>query len=148
MNLIKPLPGIGLADLAVYLEKERFLVIGDLHFGFEEALARKGTLLPRFQFKDTIARLEKIFASIGKKLEAVVVNGDLKHEFANISEQEWREILKFLDFLLTKSGQVIIVKGNHDVKLAPIARKRGIVVVETLAVNDKFICHGDIVPVG
>ena len=81
-----------------------------------------------------------------KKLEAVVVNGDLKHDFGTISEQEWRDILKLLDFLLQHSEQVILVKGNHDIKLAPIARKRDIVVVENIAINDKFICHGHVVP--
>ena len=74
------------------------------------------------------------------------VNGDLKHDFGTITDQEWRDILKFLDFLLLHAEQIILVKGNHDVKLAPIARKRGIVVVENIAINDKFICHGHQVP--
>ncbi|MBI2144137.1 metallophosphoesterase [Candidatus Woesearchaeota archaeon] len=146
MALVEILPGIEIADLALYLKKERILVIGDVHLGFEEAMARQGVFLPRFQFKDTIDRLGKIFPLLQQKLEAIVINGDLKHEFASISSQEWREILKFFDFLLRHSKQIIIVKGNHDVKLSPIARKRNIAVVENIAANDKFICHGHIVP--
>ena len=147
MNVVEILPGIALADLALYLKKENILVIGDVHLGYEDAMSRQGIFLPRFQFKDTIERLDKIFESLPQgKLEAIVVNGDLKHDFASISDQEGRDILKLLDFLLQHSEQVILVKGNHDVKLSPIARKRNIVVVENIAINEKFICHGHEVP--
>lgn len=151
MALVEILPGIAIADLALYLVKENILIVGDVHLGYEEAMRRQGVFLPRFQFKDTIAHLEKIFSLLhpqlkGRKLEAVVINGDLKHEFGVITDQEWREILKLIDFLLGHSAQVVIVKGNHDVKLAPIARKRGIVVVEDIAINSKFVSHGHEVP--
>ncbi len=162
MNAVELVPGIEAVDLALYLKKENILVIGDVHLGYEDALRKQGVFMPRFQFKDTIERLEKIFALLqqrnkngsshskseieNRKLEAIVVNGDLKHDFGTISEQEWRDILKLLDFLLQHSEQVILVKGNHDVKLSPIARKRSIIVVENIAINDKFICHGHIVP--
>ena len=151
MALVEILPGIEIADLALFLKKENILIIGDVHLGYESAMAMHGVFMPRFQFKDTITRMEKILSSLpqllqNKKLEAVVVNGDLKHDFGTITDQEWRDILKFLDFLLLHSEQVILVKGNHDIKLAPIARKRGIVVVENIAINDKFICHGHQVP--
>ncbi|MBI2580980.1 metallophosphoesterase [Candidatus Woesearchaeota archaeon] len=174
MGLVDVLPGIAIADLALYLKKENILIIGDVHLGYEEAMAKHGVFIPRFQFKDTIERIARIFSLLqhnsamqnvqsaaadlqqrksgsgGKetKFEAIVVNGDLKHDFASISDQEWRDILKLLDFLLQHSGQVILVKGNHDVKLSPIARKRNIVVVENIAINDKFICHGHVVPTG
>lgn len=147
MKLIKIAAGIEIVDLALYLRPEKVLVIGDVHLGYEEALAARGVLMPRFQFRDTIGRLEKIFSSIGPgMLEAVVINGDLKHEFARVSEQEWREIIRFIDFLLAHASQVIIVRGQHDVKLSPVARKRGIVVVENIAINEKFVCHGDAIP--
>ncbi len=147
MKPIEVAAGIEIIDLAVYLKRENMLVIGDVHLGYEGALASRGVLLPRFQLNDATERLERIFSALeAGKLEAVVVNGDLKHEFARISEQEWREVLKFLDFLLAHSSQVIIVKGNHDVKLLPIARKRGIVVSESIDINGTFICHGDSIP--
>ncbi|MEK6854398.1 MAG: metallophosphoesterase, partial [Nanoarchaeota archaeon] len=157
MNLVEALPGIEVADLALYLRKENILVIGDVHLGYEESMSKQGVFMPRFQFKDTIDRLGKIFSLLrqqrkksraekGEKLGAVVVNGDLKHDFGSISGQEWRDILKFLDFILQYADDVILVKGNHDIKLAPIARKRGIVIVENIAINDKFICHGHEVP--
>jgi len=147
MKPIVAMHGIELVDLAVYLRKENILVIGDVHLGYEEALAVRGVLLPRFQFRDTVERLEKIFSTLGDvRIEAVVINGDLKHELGAISEQEWREVIKFLDFLLSHSKQVTIIRGQHDIKLSPIARKRNIAIVENVVVNGKFICHGDSIP--
>jgi len=69
------------------------------------------------------AGLEKYYDEILKHLneilkkvkpEKIIINGDLKHEFGNISEQEWREVLKLLAFIGGKCNEVIIVKGNHD----------------------------------
>ena len=62
MNAIEILPGIALADLALYLKKENILVIGDVHLGYEDAMTKQGVFMPRFQFKDTISHLEKIFS--------------------------------------------------------------------------------------
>jgi len=70
---------IQLIDLALFFPKKKILIISDLHLGYEEALNRKGVLIPRFQFKDTITRLKPILETT--KPETVIINGDLKHEF-------------------------------------------------------------------
>jgi hypothetical protein len=136
---------IEIIDLALYLHSHNSLVIGDVHIGFEEALNKQGILLPRFQFKDTVERLKKIFTAV-PKLKEIIINGDLKHEFGAISEQEWRETLKFLDFLSNHCEKIILIKGNHDVILGPIARKRNIQVVEDHCIDDIFITHGNVIP--
>jgi hypothetical protein len=138
---------IEIFDLSLYLHKRNSLVIGDVHIGFEEALNKQGILLPRFQFKDTLQRLKKIFSLLpSKKLNEIIVNGDLKHEFGTISEQEWRETLQFLDFLGGYCAKIILVKGNHDIILDPIAKKRNIAVVKDYCADNIFICHGHIIP--
>ena len=99
-------------DLGLYLTKEQILVFSDFHLGYEEALQRRGVLIPRFQFKDTLKRLEQIFVDCKKKkyvIKKIIINGDLKHEFGKISDQEWREILKLIDFLLEHCSQLIII---------------------------------------
>ncbi len=143
MNITK---GIRIIDLALYLEKHNALVIGDVHLGYEEAMNRQGVLLPRFQFRDTMARLEGVFSKLEGRLSGVIINGDLKHEFGGISEQEWREILKLIDYLLEKAGKVVLVKGNHDVILGPIARKRNIELKEYHFVDGVYISHGHVIP--
>lgn len=105
------------------------LIFSDVHIGYEEALNKQGILIPRLDFKDLIKNIDKILAKT-KKLSTIVINGDLKHEFGTISDQEWRQTLKFFDHLAKKCKKIILVKGNHDTILGPIAKKRNIKVVD------------------
>jgi hypothetical protein len=135
-------------DLGI-LVKKNTVIFSDFHIGYEEALNKKGILLPKFQFKEIINRLNKIFLDLKKrkiKIEKVVINGDLKHEFGKISEQEWRETLRLLDFLLKHSKEIILVKGNHDNILGPIAEKRNVKIVEYFMVDNVLIVHGNKIP--
>ncbi len=144
---------IQIIDLAIYLPKHQTIIFSDFHIGYEEMLNARGILIPRFQFKDTIARLEKIFEKIKEenknknaeeqKLKKIIINGDLKHEFGTIHAQEWREILKLFDFFSQKAEKIIVVKGNHDVMLGPIARKRDVEVVVDYMLDGILISHGD-----
>src|SRR3989344_3503593 len=122
---MKILEGVEAIDLAVYLSKEKTLVISDLHLGYEKDLQAKGILVPPFQFREIKEKLEKIFEKTGK-LKYVVINGDLKHEFGRISSQEWREILELIDFLSGNCEKIVIVKGNHDIILDRITSKRNV----------------------
>lgn len=133
--------GIEVLDLCLYIKNEKILVLADTHIGYEEALNKQGVLIPRFQFKEIIERLEKVLKKIGK-LDKIIINGDIKHEFGTISEQEWRHTLRLLDFLSRYSNEIILVKGNHDTILGPIARKRNLKIVESYKVNGKLIIHG------
>ncbi|MBI4153164.1 metallophosphoesterase [Candidatus Woesearchaeota archaeon] len=134
---------IQMQDLALFIPKHKTLVFSDFHLGYEEMLASRGTLIPRFQFRDTMMRLEKIFWKIKSPLKIIIINGDLKHEFGTISAQEWREILKLIDYFSSKCREVVIVKGNHDVKLTPIARKRDIKIVTSYQLDSILVTHGD-----
>ena len=132
--------GLEMIDLALYIKDYNAIVIADVHIGFEEALNKQGLLVPRMQFRDQIKRLESI---IGKKrFQTIVINGDLKHEFGTISGQEWRETLAFLDFLAKHSERIVLIKGNHDTIIGPIAGKRNIEVADYLVLGDILICHG------
>jgi uncharacterized protein len=121
--------GIELIDLAIYTHKT--LIFSDFHIGYEEALNKQGTLIPRFQFEEIIKRLDNIFLKLKKKkIERVILNGDLKHEFGTISEQEWRHTLRLLDYFGQHCNEIILIKGNHDTILGPIARKRNVKIVD------------------
>ncbi len=148
------LPGVEIVNLGLYIGKLNSLVISDVHIGYEEALNRRGVMIPRFHFGDVVSSINYTFhllkpilkKSKKQKLSSIIVNGDLKHEFGSISEQEWREILKFLDILAQHCDKIILVKGNHDMTLDPIAKKRNIKVVEDYSSNGFFICHGHKIP--
>ena len=133
--------GIHIVDTALWFEAEKTLVINDLHIGYEEVLHRKGVLVPRFQLEQIINKLKLILQKT--KPAKIIINGDLKHEFGKVLRQEWKEVLHFLDFVLANVPEVIIIKGNHDPIIKPIADKRGVVVVGEYQVGDTLIVHGD-----
>lgn len=182
--------GIGIIDLCLYLKKENILILADTHIGYEEALNKQGILIPRFQFKEIIKRLEKIFIVLSKNksrggwgtigsdlkhnirlspllknkrnskiknfeneenkeidneklLDKIIINGDIKHEFGTISEQEWRHTLRLLDFFGKYCNEIVLIKGNHDTILGPIAKKRNVKIVDYIILNGLLIIHGD-----
>ena len=130
---------IEIIDLALYLIKEKTLIISDLHIGLEESLNKQGILIPRFQFEDFLNKLKLIFKKV--EVKRIIFNGDLKHEFGEISKQEWNNILRLFDFLQDK--EIVIIKGNHDPILKPIAEKRNLKLVESYNLNGVTILHGD-----
>ena len=135
---------IEIIDLFLYLKKYNTLVIGDVHIGYEEALNKEGVLIPRFQFKDTLTRLEKAIKN--KRFDSIILLGDVKHEFGTISETEWRNTLQFLDTLLGYTKNVILIKGNHDKILEPIANKRNLEVKDYVRMGEIILLHGHVIP--
>ena len=133
--------GIEIVDLALWVKDENILIINDLHLGYEEVLHKKGILVPRIQTKEVLQKLEEIFKKV--QPQKIIINGDLKHEFGIVLSQEWKEILSLLDFLIKKKIEIIIIKGNHDPIIKPIAEKREIKVVNEYKIKDILIVHGD-----
>lgn len=135
-------PGIRIIDLVLQIGKT--IVIGDVHIGYEEALNKQGYMVPRTHFKDIMERMAKILDII--KPERAILIGDVKHEFGTISSQEWRETLQFLDLLLSRCMSVILIKGNHDTVLGPIAKKRRLEIVQQHIMDGVLFVHGDKIP--
>ncbi len=165
--LIKP--HIQIIDLSLLVKD--VLILADFHLGYEEALNKRGILMPRFQFKDTMERLKQIFAYIERHnneiksqkikqsqkitINKIIINGDIKHEFGSISETEWRNILILIDYLRKHCKELIIIKGNHDMLLKPVADKRDIKLVDYYLIENKdtngkddltIVLHGDKIP--
>ncbi len=139
LSKIKIDENIFIVDKALWIENKKILAIADLHIGYEEYLAEYGILMPKKQFE--IIKKELSFLVNFLMPKKIVINGDLKHEFGSISKQEWKETLEILDLLLSK-GKVILVKGNHDTILEPIARKKGLKIVDYYCIDDICFIHG------
>jgi len=138
------MPGIRIAGLGLAIGDT--LVIGDLHIGAEESLNKQGYLIPRFQFLEMRDRILALVES--KKFKTVVINGDLKHEFGTISDSEWKNTLKLLDTISHYCPKIILLKGNHDTILGPIAYQTAVGVQDNYSMGDILICHGDRIPYG
>jgi len=148
LQITKELKIIG---TSLYLKKHNALAIADVHIGYEESLNKQGILIPRLQFQQTMKRLDNLINLTLKtnkqhRLDLIIINGDLKHEFGTISETEWRQTLKFLDFLAAKTKKIILIKGNHDTIIKPIAEKRNIEIAAEFMIGDYYFCHGDKIP--
>ena len=127
---------------ALLFPMERILVISDLHMGYEEAMNSAGVFLPRQQFKQTKQDLEKVFHEVGRMKEVVIL-GDLKHEFGTISGQEWREVLEIVDYLGENSDKLILIRGNHDTILEPIAKRKELEIRDFYILGEIAFLHGD-----
>jgi len=125
----------------LYFPMQKILVLGDLHIGYEEYLNKQGIMIPRSQFKETLNDLEKVFIETGK-INEIIVLGDLKHEFGQISSQEWRETKEILDIFKSKAKKVILVKGNHDTILGPIAQRKELKIKDYYIKNKICFLHG------
>ena len=133
-----------IVDLGLLID--RTLIISDLHIGYEQALNREGIMVPRFQYKKILERLQEIIKSFD--IGRIVVNGDIKHEFGRITRQEWDEALDFILFLKNNFDDIVLLKGNHDNFTKFIADKTNLKVYETYSIGDYIIMHGDKIPDG
>ncbi len=140
------LKGIEMIDLALYIKDSKILILSDFHIGYEEELNKKGILIPRSQFKKTLERLKKLFLKLKENPNTIIINGDIKHEFGTISGQEWDDTLYLIDFLQTKSEKIILIKGNHDTIIGPIASKKNLELVDDFKIDDILITHGHKIP--
>lgn len=131
-------------DLCIYLSDIKALIISDLHLGYEESMQKRGVLVPKTMFKLILKRLDWILSQV--PAEKVILNGDIKHEFGTISVQEWREVLRLIEYFEKKNIDVLAVKGNHDTIFGPIARKKQIKEVKEVRHKDILIAHGDYIP--
>lgn len=136
--------GVYAVDLCTYLPDIKAIIISDLHLGYEESLGKQGVLVPRMQYKKIIKHLDWITEHVA--VERVILNGDIKHEFGTISKQEWREVLRLIEYFEKKEIKITIVKGNHDTILGPIARKKQLKEVSEARHKNILITHGDYVP--
>jgi len=127
------------------LINNKILVISDLHIGYEEVLAGKG-IFPRHQLKNMINKLDDIFWSLNLKdikIKQIIICGDLKHEFGKITNAEWKETIKLLDYLSKKCKEIILIKGNHDNILGPIANKKNIHLKEYYNIDKVCFINGN-----
>lgn len=103
----------------LFFPKEKIVVIGDLHLGYEEALRTRGLDVPLGQFEEMTSELEKTIDYIKNrygKIEQIIFLGDIKHHFGYLASEK-EEIKKLLSFLKKKGveeNNVIFIRGNHE----------------------------------
>jgi putative SbcD/Mre11-related phosphoesterase len=118
------------------------LAISDLHLGYESALAKRGVFLPNANLKSIIMILTK--ALLGRRIEKIIVVGDIKNEFSRVEHGELNELSELLAFLGKKGVALTLVKGNHDNFIESYSSHLHMTVHKTEALMAGYLfVHGD-----
>jgi putative SbcD/Mre11-related phosphoesterase len=107
---------------ALIFEKhsKKYLIITDLHIGWESALAEQGIHIPS-QTPKLIENFKKLIEHT--KPDHLFIIGDVKHSIKKVELSEWQEIPLFLDTALDLVNNISIVLGNHDGNIEALVPK-------------------------
>lgn len=96
----------------LYFPEMDLLVISDLHLGLEESLTKDGNYVPRHQMDEIKEEVLKAKSETGAT--RILVNGDIKNEFATSRYSETKEIKQFFRMVERRFQEAILIRGNHD----------------------------------
>jgi DNA ligase-associated metallophosphoesterase len=99
-----------LSEGAVWWEREKTLVVADLHFEKGSSFAARGIALPPYDTRATIARLAALVARL--KPERLVALGDSFHDRAAEARMDEADALALE--ALTRRTSWTWITGNHD----------------------------------
>ena len=90
---------------------DEYLVIADLHIGYEGELLKRGYSVPKLIdiFLKDIRRLKD-----KTNTSRLIILGDVKHKIPRITIEEKYDIPFFFRKLSEMFDEIIITKGNHD----------------------------------
>ncbi len=113
--------------LALFHQRERWLVVADVHFGYELSQRAAGALVPLWGMASISDRLTELVGEY--KPQRLIVLGDLVHD-----KTARREAAQLLRDLAVRC-EVLVVAGNHDRQL------RGHVEMIDSLESDEFHFH-------
>lgn len=125
---------------ALYSQELDLVVISDLHLGLEGNVTSEGGYVPKFQLDDLREDIKKIVEETNAS--KIIVNGDLKHEFARTHFTEKQEVEDFLDLLSEKFEEIIIIQGNHDTFIDQLTKTRNVELKDHHIEGNVLFFHG------
>jgi len=118
------------------IKSGNYIVISDVHIGFEEKLEEKGYTIPE-QTQNVTDRLKEL----RKIAENLIILGDLKH---SINIRKKNNLLLFLSEISELFKEIIIIKGNHDGRIEDYTKNfRNIKVMTEFLKNKILFIHGN-----
>lgn len=105
------------AAVMVKTDKNKVLIISDIHIGWEKELQKKGIHVPS-QTTKILSKLVKLLNEY--KPDKLVILGDIKYSIASNEVGERRDIPDFFKKLQRHVPEVAVVRGNHDGNLEPL----------------------------
>ncbi len=86
------------------------MIVSDLHFEKGSAFARRGVLLPPYDTRETLMRLESVVKKYAP--ERVIVLGDSLHDREGFERIDFEDLMRIYE--LQSKRDWIWLKGNHD----------------------------------
>jgi putative SbcD/Mre11-related phosphoesterase len=126
-------------------KKKIFIVVSDLHLGFESSLIQKGINIDSNQIVndilDEINEIRKL-----RTIDGIIILGDLKSSITHITKIEWDIVPYFLD-KLSKDLDVFLIPGNHDGNIDLLVPESVVTCNTTgLIIDDTLLIHGHTLP--
>jgi hypothetical protein len=125
--------------------KSRFLVVTDLHIGFESNLAANDIFVGKnTSINETISEIESLIDDTNA--DSLILLGDVKSSIKSISKNEWDEVPLFFNKIKEKCD-VTLVPGNHDANIQRLVPDGVTMISSTgLVVENMLLTHGHTMP--
>jgi uncharacterized protein len=130
---------------ALILEDEhRFLVVTDLHIGFEfSMIANDINIRPEGIIAEIHSNLDSILEF--EKPDTLILLGDIKSGIESISNIEWQTVPMF--FEIGRKINTIVIPGNHDGNLSRLVPEYVTMTGQSgLVIGDTLLTHGHTMP--
>jgi len=134
LTLLHPHPALLIGD-----GTKHYLVVADLHIGFEEKFKASGVKL-RTSTQKMLSEISEICAK--QTVDEIIILGDVKFTIGRVSALERREIPLFLE-QLSRLAKTSVICGNHDGALLTILPREVTLHPEPhMVVGDLCLLHG------
>jgi uncharacterized protein len=126
--------------------KEKYIVITDIHIGLEEKIIKKGIFIDSKENVDEIIDILLDIISSGK-IKNLIILGDLKSSINIITRSEWNNVPYFLN-KLSKIFNIYIIPGNHDGNITNLIPNDNIHLMSTkgMEFENILLTHGHAIP--
>jgi len=123
---------------------QKFLVVTDLHIGFELGMISNDiNVRPEEIIQEIHTSLDYLVKS--EKPDTLILLGDIKSGIETISKIEWQMVPMF--FELGKRINTIVIPGNHDGNLSNLVPEYITMTAPSgLVIGDTLLTHGHVMP--
>jgi len=125
-------------------DAQRFLVVTDLHIGFELGMISNDiNVRPEEMIQEIHSSLDFLIES--EKPDSLILLGDVKSGIESISKIEWQTVPMF--FEIGKKINTIVIPGNHDGNLSRLVPDYVTMTgLSGLVIGDTLLTHGHVMP--
>jgi DNA ligase-associated metallophosphoesterase len=121
--------------LALFHQRQRWLAVADLHFGYELSQRAQGNLFPLWGIQNIETRLDQLLDDY--KPQHLVLLGDLVHDGAGAAS--------FSDFIkhVRQRCELILISGNHDRQIKHRTSNIKYPILDSWQFGDFYFHHGN-----